>query len=185
MRTSIFRALATAAVAALALAACGSSGKSTTPSTQPATTPTTAAAATTPPTTGASATTTAPSGGTMATVSLAQNATIGKQVLVDDKGLTLYVWDNDTTAGTSTCDANAQCIQAWPPLYVAGTPTYGEGLSAAMFSEITAPNGEKQLAVNGKPLYHWMSDAAPGDAKGQNINGFYVVGADGNKIDAS
>jgi predicted lipoprotein with Yx(FWY)xxD motif len=104
-------------------------------------------------------------------------------VLVDSKGMTLYVWDNDTTAGKATC--TGACAQAWPPLYVTGTPTYGAGLSAMMFSTVTGPDGSKQLAVNGKPLYLWKADLKAGDATGDGVNNFYVVGTDGKKIDAS
>jgi len=179
MRSSFVRLLATAAVASLALAACGSSSKSGSGSTATTVAPTTVA------NTEVTTTTAGSSSAAATTVAVAQNSTIGKKILVDSKGLTLYVWDNDKTPGQSSCDASSQCAAAWPAFYVTGTPTYGAGLSASMFSTITAPNGQKQLAVNGKPLYYWIQDKATGDAKGQNINSFYVVGADGKKIDES
>ena len=187
MRSLHVRAVVLAGIAALALAACGSSSKSSSPTTTTlAPTATTGAAPTTvsgaPTTTAAPGTTAAPASGT-ATVSTAQNAKIGKAILVNSNGMTLYVWDNDKTAGKASCTGG--CATAWPPLDVTGTPTYGSGLSAAMFSTVTGPNGEKQLAVNGKPLYMWAGDKAAGDATGQNVNGFYVVGVNGNKIDAS
>ena len=179
MRVSFFRLVVTTAAASLALTACGSSSK-----------PSSSSAATTVPTTAASPTgaptsTAAGDAASGPAVALAQNPKIGKQILVDGKGITLYVWDHDTTPGTSACDANAQCSQVWPAFYVTGTPTYGAGLHAAMFSTIAAPNGRKQLAVNGKPLYYWFQDKAPGDVNGNDVNSFYVVGSDGNKIDES
>jgi predicted lipoprotein with Yx(FWY)xxD motif len=179
MRVSFVRVFATAAIAALALAACGSSSKSGTASTA-TTAPQTTVASTEAPTTTAG-------GGAAAatTVALKQNAKVGKAILVDDKGMTLYVWDNDKTANQSSCDTNAQCAQAWPAYYVTGTPTEGAGLNGSMFTTITAPNGQKQLAVNGKPLYYWFQDKAAGDTKGNGVNGFYVVGANGDKIDES
>ncbi len=182
MRHLHVRAVVLAGIAAFALAACGSSSKSSssTPTTA-ASSPTTAAASA--PTTAASSAATAATAGAGATVSSAMNAKIGKQILVDSKGMTLYVWDNDKTAGKASC--TGACAQAWPPLDVTGTPTYGSGLSASMFSTVTGPNGEKQLAVNGKPLYLWAADKQAGDATGQGVNGFYVVGANGSKIDAS
>ncbi len=164
------RAALTVAVAALALAACGSSSKPASSGTAP----TTAAA----PTTEAPTTTTAAAAG-KTTVATAMNAKIGKNILVDSTGMTLYVWDNDKTAGTSSC--TGQCAAAWPPLKVTGTPTYGTGLTGSMFSTIAGG----QLAVNGKPLYRWINDKAAGDATGQGVNGFYVVGVDGKKIDVS
>jgi predicted lipoprotein with Yx(FWY)xxD motif len=165
------RAALAVAAAALALAACGSSSKPA----SSAATPTTAAPTTEAPTT------TAPAAG-KTTVATASNATIGKTILIDSSGMTLYVWDNDKTAGKASC--TGQCAAAWPPLEASGTPTYGDGLTAAMFTTVTGANGTKQLAVNGKPLYLWVNDKKAGDATGQGVNGFYVVGVDGNKIDS-
>jgi predicted lipoprotein with Yx(FWY)xxD motif len=178
MRVSFVRCFAIAAVAALALAACGSSSKSSS-----ATTATTVAP-TTVPSTQAPVTTAGGGAASSTTVALAQNSKIGKAILVDSKGMTLYISDKDPT-GQSACDSNATCAQAWPAYYVTGTPTAGTGLNQAMFTTITAPNGQKQLAVNGKPLYYWFQDKAAGDATGQDVNDFYVVGANGQKIDES
>ena len=179
MHTPSVRFLAVAAVAGLALAACGSSSKSSSSSsatTLPA--PTTTVAPATSTTAGGAA------GGTVALATVTSpKVPSTEKVLVDDKGLTLYVADMDKTKDTSACDAIPACLTAWPPLYVTGTPTYGAGLTAANFSVFMAPNGKQQLAVNGKPLYHWVQDTAPGDAKGQDVNGFYVVGADYKKVD--
>jgi predicted lipoprotein with Yx(FWY)xxD motif len=164
------RAALTVAAAALALAACGSSSK---PASSGAT-PTTEAPTTAAPTTVAPA-------AEKATIATALNAKIGKKILVDGKGMTLYVWDNDKTAGKSNC--TGACAAAWPPLTATGTPTYGPGLTAAKFATIMGANGD-QLTVNGKPLYLWAGDKKAGDATGQGVNGFYVVGVDGNKIDS-
>ena len=175
MRTSFVRLLAIVAMAALALTACGSSSKKSTATTGTTAPPGTSAPAETTTTAGSSAT---------ATVALAavKNEKVGTtKVLVDENGKTLYVWDNDKTAGKADC--TGACAEAWPPLYVTGTATYGTGLDASLFSTVTGPNGMKQLAVNGKPLYLWAGDAKVGDATGQGVNHFYVVAADGNKID--
>jgi predicted lipoprotein with Yx(FWY)xxD motif len=183
MRHTPARAVAGIAIALFALAACGSSSKSS-----GASSPTTAAPGTTaaPATTAAPGTTAASSaatGGTTVALAAVNNPKAeGKKVLVDSKGMTLYVWDNDTTPGKASC--TGACAQAWPPLDVTGTPTYGAGLSAAMFSTVTSSDGSKQLAVNGKPLYLWRADMKAGDATGDDVNNFYVVGADGKKIDA-
>jgi predicted lipoprotein with Yx(FWY)xxD motif len=187
MRTSFVRLPAIAALAVLALAACGSSSKKST-----ATTGTTATPAATVPaestTTGGSSYSQTTTGGSSsqatATVALAavKNEGVGTtKVLVDANGKTLYVWDNDKTAGKADC--TGACAEAWPPLYVTGTPTYGTGVDASLFSTVMGPNGQKQLAVNGKPLYLWAGDAKVGDATGQGVNHFYVVAADGKKID--
>jgi predicted lipoprotein with Yx(FWY)xxD motif len=171
MRTSLVRMLAIVALPTMALAACGSSSKSSTGSSD-----TTQPAAVTTTTSGAST-------NAKATVALADNETIGKKVLVDSDGMTLYIWENDKTPGKASC--TGACAQAWPPVVVTGTPTYGAGLTASKFSTVDGPNGEKQLAIDGHPLYRWVNDKKAGDATGQDVNGFYVVGADGKQIESS
>jgi predicted lipoprotein with Yx(FWY)xxD motif len=128
-------------------------------------------------TTTGGATTTAPA--EAATVAVASSG-LG-DILVDSEGLTLYIFDNDMTAGQSSC--NDACADAWPPLMASGAPTYGEGLDASMFSVITRADGSMQLAVNGKPLYRFASDTAAGQTTGQGIGGvWHVVAPDGTAI---
>ncbi len=176
MRTSFVRLFAIAALATLALAACGSSSKSSTP----------ASVTTVPGTTVPEATTTTAGSGSSsgeATVTVAMNSTIGKNILVDSKGMTLYVFDADKAAGKSVC--NAGCDTTWPAVTVTGTPSYGRTVDASLFSTFTRDDGSTQLAVDGHPLYHYAKDAKAGDAKGNGIGGvWYVVGADGKKIDS-
>jgi predicted lipoprotein with Yx(FWY)xxD motif len=175
MRRSNLRYVAVVALAAFALAACSSSSK---PSS--ATTPTTARSVPSTTTGYANTTTkntTATTSRAVPTVSI-RTASLGK-VLVDSKGLTLYVWDRDTTAGKSSCTGG--CATVWPPVAVTGMHTYGAGLTASTFSVITRTDGTKQLAVNGKPLYTFANDTKPGDVKGQGVNGFHAVRPNGSK----
>lgn len=170
-------ALAAVALAVVALAACGSSYNSNTKSES---SPSTSAAPST--TGGGGGTTVAPAGTATVALATVDNAEVGNtKVLVDDKGMTLYVWDQDTKPGVASCVG--ACAKAWPPLVVTGTPTYGTGVDTALFSTVKGPNGEKQLAVNGKPLYLWAADKKAGEATGDGVNGFYVVAANGNKVD--
>lgn len=179
MRTSLMRTVAAGAFAMLALAACGSSSKKSSASTD-----TTQAPAAAPTTVASAPTTSAASGSAtvqVAAVSNKDEKLDNEKVLVDSKGMTLYISDKDPS-GKSVC--NDGCATAWPPLMATGSATYGS-LSSAMFSTITRDDGSKQLAVNGKPLYTWVNDKKPGDATGQGVNDFYVVGPDGKKIDKS
>jgi predicted lipoprotein with Yx(FWY)xxD motif len=184
MHNSFVRAFSIGAIAfaTLGLAACGSSSKSSSGSSGTTVAP---AVTTTPDTsaaTGYGGTPAPAATGTSVKLASVTNKDVGsQQVLVDGNGMTLYVWDKDTTPGKASC--TGVCAQAWPAVYVTGTPTYGTGLSAAMFSTVTGPNGQKQLAVNGKPLYTWAADKKAGDATGQGVNGFYVVAANGQKVD--
>jgi predicted lipoprotein with Yx(FWY)xxD motif len=169
--TQVKIAIATAAaLAAVALAACSSSSK---PAATSSTTPPTQA----PATTGATG-----SGGNF-TVGLATKAVKGEseKILVDSNGMTLYVDENDKP-GQPAC--TGACLQAWPPLKATTTKiAVGPGLTATKYTVVTASDGTKQVAVNGSPLYTWTGDMKPADATGQDVNGFYVVQASGEKYD--
>ena len=168
MRISRIRFVAVAALAALALAACSSSDKTASPSTNPTTTTTVPEATTT---------TAAPATGPT-TVKVASTS-LG-EILVDSKGMTLYLDENDKPGMPACTDA---CLTVWPPLVAPAAPTFGAGLDASKFTTVTASDGTKQLAVDGFPLYTWTNDKKPGDTTGQDVNGFYVVGKDYKKIE--
>jgi predicted lipoprotein with Yx(FWY)xxD motif len=168
MRTSGIRFVAVAAVAAFAFAACSSSSKPASSNTNPTTT------------TVGETTTAAPAPSGPTTVALASTK-LG-QILVDSKGMTLYLDENDKP-GKPACSGS--CLTAWPPLAAPASATYGAGLDASKFSTVTASDGTKQLAVNGFPLYTWMNDKKAGDVTGQALGPFYVVGKDYKKIEAA
>jgi predicted lipoprotein with Yx(FWY)xxD motif len=166
MRSSRIRFVAVAALAALALAACSSSDKTASPSTNPSTT------------LGETTTTTAAPATGPITVKLASTE-LG-DILVDGKGMTLYLDENDKP-GAPACTGG--CLTAWPPLVAPASPTFGPGLDASKFTTVTAADGTKQLAVDGWPLYYFTNDKKPGDVTGQDSGGFYVVGKDYKKIE--
>jgi predicted lipoprotein with Yx(FWY)xxD motif len=171
MRSTNARIAAAAVLAAIALAACSSSSKSAGPTTSPPTeAPTTTAA---PASTGSSG---------AHTVSIATVKVKGEseKILVDSKGMTLYVDENDKP-GAPACTGG--CLTIWPPLKATGPISVGPGLSAAKYTTVTASDGTRQVAVNGSPLYLFASDKKAGDATGQDVNGFYVVQANGVKYD--
>jgi predicted lipoprotein with Yx(FWY)xxD motif len=172
MRHFHLRVLATVAVAAFAVAACGSSSKSSSP-------PVTAAS------TAAPVTTVAP---TPTTAAAAANVKVGTtslgSVLTDAQGLTLYRFDNDTTPGQSTCTTGV-CATTWPAATVTGTPSPGAGVDAAKLSTFKRPDGTNQLQIDGHPLYRFAGDAAAGDTKGQGILGkWFAAGPTGAKVGA-
>ena len=110
-----------------------------------------------------------------------QDATLGN-ILVDGKGMTLYVFDKDT-AGVSNCSGG--CLTKWPPLTTSNEQTpvmAGEGVTAT-FGVITRDDGTYQVTVNDMPLYYYASDSAAGDVSGQAVGDvWWVVGPDGNKL---
>jgi len=167
----------------LGLAACGSSTSATTSSTSAgaattanaataaassASTPTTAATPTTAMASPAANAASPAAGGT--TIMVATDATLGK-ILTNANGMTLYVFAKDT-AGTSAC--NAGCAANWPPLTATGTPTVSSGVTGTV-SVITRADGSSQVAYNGKPLYTYIKDTAPGQTTGQGVGGVWSV----------
>jgi predicted lipoprotein with Yx(FWY)xxD motif len=91
------------------------------------------------------------------------------QALVDINGMTLYVFDRDTS-GKSNC--NGPCAVNWPPL-VADT----DAKAAGDFAFITRDDGRKQWAYKGKPLYTWSKDKNPGDTNGDGVNNVWHIAA--------
>jgi predicted lipoprotein with Yx(FWY)xxD motif len=91
------------------------------------------------------------------------------KALVDAKGMTLYVFDRDTT-GTSNC--NNQCAVSWPPL-AAGADAKPSG----PWTVIARSDGGKQWAYNGKPVYTFNKDSKPGDVTGDGVNNVWHIAA--------
>jgi predicted lipoprotein with Yx(FWY)xxD motif len=143
--------LAGIAAAGLLVAACSSSSS---------TTGTTGAGST--PASGSSSA----SGSTAASGSSALKATMigGAQVLTNAKGFTLY-WFVPDTSTKSNC--NGSCATYWPP--VKGPATAGSGVTGTL-GTITRDDGSTQATYDGHPLYTYVSDTAPGMAKGDNLN---------------
>ena len=80
-------------------------------------------------------------------------------VLVDENKMTLYTFDADQP-NVSNCKGG--CLSVWPPEHVPAGATV-----QAPFGTITGNDGQQQLTLNGTPLYHFKSDAKPGDAFGE------------------
>jgi predicted lipoprotein with Yx(FWY)xxD motif len=134
---------------ALIAAACGSS--STTPK-----------SSSSPP--AASASAAAPASASSSGTAL-KTATIGGvTVLTNAKGFTLYSFVPDT-ATKSNC--NGACATYWPP--VKGPATAGPGVTGTI-TTITRSDGSMQAAYNGHPLYTYVADTAPDQAKGNGLN---------------
>jgi predicted lipoprotein with Yx(FWY)xxD motif len=135
------------AAMALVVAACGSSGSSSASSSSPAAPASSAA----PP--------------TSASASALMTATInGTKVVTNSRGLTLY-WFVPDTSTTSKCTGS--CATYWPP--VKGPATAGAGVTGTL-GTITRSDGTKQATYDGHPLYTYVGDTAPGQAKGNALN---------------
>jgi predicted lipoprotein with Yx(FWY)xxD motif len=160
------------AMAAIGLAACGSSGTYTTPGTAAvAPVPTSVVAP------AVSSTIAPPASPVQASITL-EDTPLGN-VLVDAEGRTLYAFTNDI-AGASTC--TGACAKAWSAAIVTGDAIAGPGITATL-SLVDAPAGGKMLKAGKWPLYRFAGDAAPGETNGQGSGGvWFVVKADGTLV---
>lgn len=101
-------------------------------------------------------------------------------IVVDGAGVTVYVFDNDTD-GTSTC--TGECETNWPP--VSGDVTAAPSLEADLLTTTERDDGSTQAVYDGKPLYYFAGDQAPGDTNGQGVGElWWVIGPDGGKVTA-
>jgi predicted lipoprotein with Yx(FWY)xxD motif len=149
---------------ALSVTACGA--QATPAAAPPTAVPPTQAAAVVPVTGGS-------------TVDLGQNSDLGS-FLVDDKGMSLYLYTKDTP-DTSNC--YDKCATAWPPLLTTGNPVAGTGVDTSKLGTTTRTDGTVQVTYNGWPLYYYAKDKAPGDVVGQKVGGvWFVVSAAGDKV---
>jgi predicted lipoprotein with Yx(FWY)xxD motif len=100
-----------------------------------------------------------------ASSSALKTAKIGSAtVLTNAKGFTLY-WFAPDTATKSNC--NGSCAHFWPP--VKGPAAAGSGVTGTL-ATIKRADGSVQATWNGHPLYTYISDTAPGQAKGNGLN---------------
>jgi predicted lipoprotein with Yx(FWY)xxD motif len=145
--------LAVGAVAALTLTACGSGSGSTTPTTNDA-------------------------GAAVAVGGLRVADTSLGKVVVDAKGMTVYMLSADSK-NHATCDAG--CQQYWPATAAGQAP----GVTAAV-GTTGLPGGGTTDTVGGLPVYTFRLDQKPGDVNGQGVNEFggvwYAVSPSGTPI---
>ena len=99
-----------------------------------------------------------------ATAGSLKTATIGgATVLTNAEGFTLYSFAPDTPT-KSNC--NGTCAQNWPP--VTG-PATAAGVTGT-FGTIKRSDGSVQATFDGHPLYTFVGDTTPGQAKGNGLN---------------
>jgi len=138
--------LATTGLSALLVAACSSGGSS---------------GATSGGTASGGSTSSGTGGATVATRAVSGMG----DVLVDAKGRTLYASDQEG-AGKLLC-TTSDCTAIWSPVTIAaGKTPSGPAQLSGKLSVVTRPDGASQVTLNGKPLYTFSFDHAPGDVAG-------------------
>ncbi|NUT74037.1 hypothetical protein HNO86_03150 [Pseudomonas sp. C1C7] len=97
----------------------------------------------------------------------AEPAMMKDGMMVDHKGMTLYTFDKDS-GGKSMC--NDECAKNWPPMMApAGAKAEGK------WTVIKRDDGHMQYAYDGKPLYTFIKDKAPGDMTGDKMKDVWHV----------
>jgi predicted lipoprotein with Yx(FWY)xxD motif len=91
----------------------------------------------------------------------------GATVLTNGQGFTLYWFAPDTPA-KSVCYGS--CAAYWPP--VKGPVTVAAGVTGVTgkLGTIRRADGSLQATYNGHPLYTYVADTGPGQAKGNKLN---------------
>lgn len=155
MRSRFTLSVATVALGLLALAGCASG--------------TTSPGSGTPGTPGASST----------DLKVADTSLGG--IVVNGKGMTVYVFDKDTAgSGMSACAGS--CAPVWPAVTTTASAPVVDGVTGTL-GTITGTDGSTQVTLNGLPLYTYASDSAPGDVTGQGFGEiWWVVSPSGDKI---
>jgi predicted lipoprotein with Yx(FWY)xxD motif len=106
-------------------------------------------------------------------------------VLVNSRGFTLYMFKPDRQRRV-TCKGS--CAVAWPPLKLkrGQRPTAGGAAKQRLLGSDRNPGGGRVATYNRWPLYRYIADSKPGQARGQatNLNGglWYVLSPSGKII---
>lgn len=114
-------------------------------------------------------------------VAVAKSTELGP-ILVDSKGFTLYDFHKDK-GGKSAC--YAACAEGWPPLTTGGAPKAMSGAEASKLGTTKRSDGTVQVTYAGHPLYTFVADTKPGEAKGNDTSAFgaqwYALKANGEE----
>jgi predicted lipoprotein with Yx(FWY)xxD motif len=104
-------------------------------------------------------------------------------VLVNSKGLTLYLFEGDSG---SKLACNGGCLKAWPP--ISGSAVAKGAVQASMLGTVKRGSGT-QVTYGRHPLYTFSGDSRAGQVNGEGLklNGkfWYAVSPSGKAMIAS
>jgi predicted lipoprotein with Yx(FWY)xxD motif len=166
---------------AVAVAGCGSTGKSSSSKAPP---PPASSSSSGGAGTSGSASSSASSAAPEAAITTKRAGKLGTVLAFGSKKLTVYLFEADK-GGSASC--TGACAKVWPP--VTGSPTAHGAAVSADLGTITRPDGTKQVTYKGHPLYLYVKDKDDGDTYGEGSKsfgaGWYVLAPSGNKVDLS
>ena len=177
MKKHLSLGLSAFALAAL-LSGCG--GATSTAPTSAAPAPSSAAASTPMESSGSAAASSTP----MTAAELKTAASTAGQIVVDAKGMSVYVFTKDVKGGTTSA-CTGDCAASWPAVTTTSAAPAVDGVTGTV-GTIATPDGKKQMTINGMPLYYFGKDQAAGDILGQGVGGvWYLVTPSGEMIKAA
>ncbi len=111
------------------------------------------------------------------TVYIQHSADLGSY-LVGPKGMTVYMFKNDTM-GATTSACTGGCATNWPAVTVADESDVVAGPNITGLGTIAAADGSYQVTYHGWPLYTFAKDAARGDTMGEGAGDkWYTIAPD-------
>ena len=116
-----------------------------------------------------------------ATISIKVGLSKLGKIVVTGRGMSAYFYDLDkANSGKSACVG--ACLKYWPPVLSPTSKPFVSGLSGHI-STIATAQGKRQITINGRPLYTFSRDRAPGDINGQGSGGlWHLLTATGREI---
>ncbi len=157
--------VATVAVAAVTLAACGSDSSSSKAGTDAGSSSSTAAK-------------------TAAVILAKANPDLGT-ILVDTQGRTVYTLTNNGAAVACT----GTCLNAWPPVLLPSGDTTASGGPGVKGLGVAKDASGDQVTSGDLPLYTFQGDSTPGMTKGEGLSSFggtwHVVKVSGGAASSS
>jgi predicted lipoprotein with Yx(FWY)xxD motif len=103
------------------------------------------------------------------------------EIVVDGKGMTAYVFDDDAPgSGKSAC--TGECAQDWHAITADTTTPKVDGITGEV-ATIMGADGGTQITIEGLPIYTYEGDSKIGQLKGQGVDDmWHVVSPSGKKI---
>jgi predicted lipoprotein with Yx(FWY)xxD motif len=105
------------------------------------------------------------------TLRTASNGAVGRTIVVDAQGRTLYRLSPET-ARHLLCTAS--CLRSWVPVPVASGRTKARAGAhiQGRVGALRRPGGLRQVTLRGHPLYRFRADRKRGQARGTGIQSF-------------
>lgn len=91
----------------------------------------------------------------------------GRHIQADEKGMTVYLFDQDKDANSTCYDG---CAKIWPPILAKD----GEVLGASIGMSVRK-DGTHQLTYDGFPIYYFAGDKDSGDINGDGLHGVWHI----------